>query len=154
MAIHKIDGVDAVDGGSAINSFPKKFVTLTASAACTKGKFVSITATATPNGLGSSVADAEVGASSTQSNSRTFGIATETVAAGEDVKIQTAGKFENASVASSTVAGDALTGPLSGTDVGMAARLLETTFGAVVAVALEAESGNLADVLLVDQGFF
>ncbi len=28
MAIHKIDGVDAVDGGSAINSFPKKFVTL------------------------------------------------------------------------------------------------------------------------------
>ena len=59
MAIHKVDGVDGT------NNFPKKFVTLYASGACTEGKFVSITTTATPNGLGSSVADAEVGAAST-----------------------------------------------------------------------------------------
>tara|TARA_R100001015_G_C4549347_1_gene111554 strand:- start:175 stop:618 length:444 start_codon:yes stop_codon:yes gene_type:complete len=147
MAIHKIDGVDGD------NNFPKKLVTLYASGACTAGKFVAIT-TDTTNGLGASVADAAVGAGSTESNGLTFGVATETVAAGSLVTIQTAGKYENASVASSTAAGDSLTGPLGGATAGMADRLAETTFGAVVAVALEAESSNLADVMIVDQGFF
>ena len=147
MAVHKIDGVDGV------NHFPKKLVTLYASAACTVGKFVAIT-TDTTNGLGASVSDAAVGPGSTEANGLTFGIATQTVDAGEEVVVQTAGKYENASVASSTAAGDALTGPLSGGTAGMADRLAETTFGATVAVALEAESSNLADVMIVDQGFF
>jgi len=147
MAIHKIDGVD----GDA--HFPKKTVTLYASGACTKGYFVAIT-TDTTNGLGGSVANAAVGPGSTESNARTFGIATETVAAGANVVVQTAGKYENAYVDGSTAAGDALTGPLSGGTAGMASLLAETTFGPTVAVALEADSGNLADVMIVDQGFF
>lgn len=147
MAIHKTDGVDGT------NHFPKKFVTLYASAACTKGYFVSITGDTT-NGLGASCANAEVGAGSTTANCLTFGVATETVAAGANVVVQTAGKYENAYVNGSTTAGDALTGPLSGGTAGMADLLAETTFGPVVAVALEADSTNLADVMIIDQGFF
>ena len=58
MAIHKIDGVDAVDGGSQINSFPKKFVTLHCNGAVTKGDWVRIdldSADASKNGLGATV---------------------------------------------------------------------------------------------------
>ena len=147
MAIHKIDGVDGV------NHFPKKFVTLYASAACTKGYFVSITSDTT-NGLGASCANAEVGATSTTANCLTFGVATETVAAGGIVTVQTAGKYENAYVNGSCAIGLPLTGPLSGGTVGMASMLAETTFGAVIAVGLEADTGNLADVMIVNQGFF
>jgi hypothetical protein len=149
MAIHKIDGVDGT------NHFPKKFVTLYASAACTKGFFVSITGDTT-NGLGASCANAEVGASSTTANCLTFGVATETVAAGATVVVQTAGKYENAYVNASCDEGLPLTGPLSGGTVGMASMLAETTFGAVCAVGLEADSAvtNYADVMIIDQGFF
>ena len=148
MAIHKIDGVDGVD------HFPKKFVTLYASAACTKGFFVAIS-TDTTNGLGGSVANAPLSASATRANSLTLGIATETVAAGNNVVIQTAGKYENAYVDSSTIAQMPLTGPLSGGTIGMAGALAETTFGPVIAVGLEEDTvANYADVMIIDQGFF
>ena len=147
MAVHKIDGVDGT------NHFPKKLVTLYASGACTAGYFVAKTADTT-NGLGGSVSNAVVGPGSTESEALTFGVATETVAAGANVVVQTAGKYENAYVNGSTTAGDALTGPLSGGTAGMADLLAETTFGPVVAVALEADSTNLADVMIIDQGFF
>jgi len=150
MAIHKIDGVDGV------NHFPKKFVTLYASAACTKGYFVSITGDTT-NGLGASCANAEVGAAGgVTANCLTLGVATETVAAGANVVVQTAGKYENAYVNGGCDEGLPLTGPLSGGTIGMASMLAETTFGAVIAVGLEDDSAvtNYADVMIVDQGFF
>jgi len=148
MAIHKIDGVD----GDA--NFPKKFVTLYASAACTKGYFVAIT-TDTTNGLGASVANATAGLVTDAANALTFGVATETVAAGGIVTVQTAGKYENAYVNGSTAIGSALTGPLnsSGT-TGQADLAAEAKFGPVVAVALEADATNLADVMIIDQGYF
>ena len=149
MAVYKRG---AADGD--INHFPKKFVTLYASAACTAGYFVSIDGGDTTNGLGASVRNAEVGATSTTGNSLTFGVATETVAAGENVVVQIAGKYENAYVNGSCDEHLPLTGPLSGGTVGMASMLAETTFGTVVAVGLEADSTNLADVMIVNQGFF
>jgi len=148
MAVHKVDGVDGV------NHFPKKFVTLYGTAAITAGRFVSIDASDTTNGLGASVVTAAVGPGSTEAQALTFGVATETTTAAGNIVIQTAGKYENAYVNGSTAAGDALTGPLSGGTAGMADLLAETTFGPVVAVALEADSTNLADVMIVDQGFF
>ena len=155
MAIHKIDGVDAVDGSSTgINSFPKKFVTLYCTAAVTAGRWVSIHATDDENGLGASVVLAPVGPSSTASNAATFGIATETTTAAGNLRVQTAGKYENAYVDGSTTVGLPLTGPLSGGTAGMASLLAETTYGPVIGVALESDATNLADVMIIDQGFF
>ncbi len=148
MAIHKVDGVDGT------NHFPKKFVRLYASADCTAGYFVAIT-TDTTNGLGASVGNAILGLYSNGSNGLTFGVATETVSAGGYVTVQTAGKYENAYVNGSADVGTPLTGPLnsSGT-IGQADLAAEAKFGPVVAVALEADSTNLADVMIIDQGYF
>ena len=101
MAIHKVDGVDGV------NHFPKKFVTLYASEAITKGNWVGIDLSDTTNGLGGSVRplDYDDGLSGT---TLPLGVATETVAAAANVTIQTAGKYENATVASTVAAGDKL----------------------------------------------
>jgi len=149
MAIHKTDGVDGT------NHFPKKLVTLYASAACTAGYFVSIDDGDTTNGLGGSVRNAELSGDSATGWGLTFGVATETVAAGANVVIQTAGKYENAYVNGSTAIGSALIGPLSGGTVGMASIQTAATLGGpVIAIALEADSTNLADVMIIDQGFF
>ena len=150
MAIHKVDGVDGV------NHFPKKFVTLYASAACTAGMFVALTADDT-NGLGASCANAPLGAGGgVTASGLVFGIATETVAAGANVKIQTAGKYENAYVATGANFGIALIGPLSGGTIGMASVQTASTLNdPVVAVALEDDTvTNYADVMIKDQGFF
>jgi len=91
MAIHKIDGVDAVDGGSQISSFPKKFVTLYAAAAITKGDWVRIDLDDSTNGLGASV---ETSPSTTAAGDPlVFGVATETITAAGNIRIQTAGKY-------------------------------------------------------------
>jgi hypothetical protein len=142
-------------GDQGLSHFPKKFVTLYASAATVAGQFVALTADTT-NGLGASCSNAVVGLGSTQHNALTFGIATQTVAAGEDVVVQVAGKYENAYVEAAVVAGSALCGPLSGGTAGMAGLLAETTFGPTVAIALEDDSAvtNYADVMIINQGLF
>tara|TARA_R110000824_G_scaffold100022_10_gene237783 strand:+ start:282 stop:734 length:453 start_codon:yes stop_codon:yes gene_type:complete len=150
MAIHKVDGVDGTD------HFPKKTVTLYASAACTKGFFVALTADAT-NGLGASCANAVLGAGGgVTASGLVFGIATETVVAGANVTVQTAGKYENAYVATGADFGIALIGPLSAGTIGMASvRTAATLNDPVVAVALEDDTvTNYADVMIVDQGYF
>lgn len=167
MAIHKIDGVDAVDGGSLINSFPKKFVTLHCSDASgvTKGDFMSIESNAaatdaTKNGLGATVIQSNVTA---ENEKFVFGIAAETTTAAGDVKIQTAGKFLEANVASTVGIGEKLVA--SSTDgraqdqaqlhtTPNAAELVTTATYAVAAVALTAASSNKSDVLIIDQGYF
>ena len=101
MAIHKIDGVDGV------NNFPKKFVTLYASEAVTKGDFVGVDLSDTTNGLGASVRPLDV-ADGLSGSTLVLGVATETVSATTNVQIQTAGKFENANVAATVAAGDKL----------------------------------------------
>jgi len=151
MAVHKIDG----GPGGENDHFPKKFVTLYASAACTAGFFVSIDDGDTTNGLGASVRNAEVGATSVTGQGLTFGVATQTVAAGADVVVQIAGKYENASVDGATAIGSALIGPLSGGTIGMASIQTASTLGGpVIAVALEADTATLADVMVINQGFF
>jgi hypothetical protein len=103
MAIHKIDG----GPGGENNHFPKKFVTLYASEAITAGDFVGIDLSDTTNGLGASVRplDLDDGLSG---GTLPLGVATHTAAAGDDVDIQTAGKYENANVAATVAAGDKL----------------------------------------------
>tara|TARA_R100001082_G_scaffold75509_1_gene43731 strand:- start:1395 stop:1853 length:459 start_codon:yes stop_codon:yes gene_type:complete len=152
MAVHKIDG----GPGGQNNHFPKKFVTLYASAACTEGFFVSIDGGDTTNGLGASCRNAEVGATSVTANALTFGVATHSAAAGEQVIVQTAGKYENAFVDAGCDEGLAMTGPLSGGTIGRAELLAAASFGPVIAVGLEADTAvtNYADVMIIDQGFF
>ena len=105
MAIHKIDGVDAVDGGSAINSFPKKFVTLHGVAAIAKGAWVRIdldSSDASKNGLGASVEESP--AATTAGDPLVFGVATEAITAAGLIRIQTAGLYGDG-----TAGGGALT---------------------------------------------
>ena len=99
MAIHKIDGYDGTD------NFPKKFVTLYASEACTAGDWVGIDLSDTTNGLGGSVRPLDVD-DGLSGSTLPLGIATETVALATNVKVQTAGKYVDANVASTVAAGD------------------------------------------------
>lgn len=150
MSVHKIDG----GPGGENNHFPKKFVTLYASVACNAADWVMLT-TDTTNGLGASVAPSTVAGNQ---EGAIFGIATETVAIGEEVVVQIAGKYENANVANSAAAfGDRLIASST------AGRVVEaTTLAAasasfdytVCGIALEAASGNLADVMIKNQGYF
>tara|TARA_R100001163_G_scaffold63605_1_gene55904 strand:- start:602 stop:1117 length:516 start_codon:yes stop_codon:yes gene_type:complete len=171
MAIHKIDGVDAVDGGSLINSFPKKYVTLVADGTITKDDWVAI-GTGTDNGLGANVVAADSGTVGHQS--LIFGVATESATDGQEVKIQTAGKYTNgANVHADTIYGDAL---VASSTAGRAyhANQLATDSDAndklalnyaICGVALEADATgtddagatmatNKASVMIVDRGFF
>lgn len=104
MAIHKVDGVDGV------NQFPKKFVTLYASEVITKGMLVALDLSDTTNGLGASIRPADVATDASAGGGQpiVLGIATETVAAAKYCKVQTAGKFTDATVHTSTAAGDSL----------------------------------------------
>ena len=151
MAIHKIDGVDAVDGGSVITSFPKKFVTLFVDDNVTAGQWVMIDTGDTTNGLGASITPALAGG--TTGTALTFGVATETVAAGGECRVQTAGKFVDASC-NSVSAGDALV--VNNASAGRAVTYASGTHTAAppCGVALESDSANLADVLIIDQGYF
>ena len=103
MAVHKIDG----GPGGENDHFPKKFVSLYASEACTAGDWVGIDLSDTTNGLGGSVRplDMDDGLSG---GTLLLGVATATVAAAANVQVQTAGKYENANVAASVAAGDKL----------------------------------------------
>ena len=153
MAIHKIDGVDAVDGGSQISSFPKKFVTLYANAIVTKGDWVEIDIGNDQNGRGASVKTTVA-----SEVNQAFGVAVETVAAGSNVKIQTAGLNEAALMLASQTAGTALI--CDGGTAGAA-----STFGADEAAApcgvYISSDGSTASVaaatnrvLIIDQGYF
>jgi len=154
MAIHKIDGVDGVDGGGGIFSFPKKFVTLHCAGVVVKGQWVQIetdtgVAGFQKNGLGATVNKADAVAAG---NMAILGVATETLTAAGLLRVQTAGKFENASVANAVAAGDALV--VDDTAAGQAVEITASDVGNACGLCLEAPSGNQADVLIVDQGYF
>ena len=147
MAIHKIDGVDGVD------NFPKKIVTLYANAIVTKGDWVKIDIGNAENGRGASVMTTAAG-----SVNQAFGVALETVAAGSNVRIQTAGLNDAALMLASQTAGTALI--CDGGTAGAA-----STFGADEAAApcgiYVSSDGSTASVaaatnrvLIIDQGYF
>ena len=104
MAIHKVDGVDGV------NNFPRKFVTLYASEAVTKGDLVALDLSDSTNGVGASIRPADVATDATAGGGQpiALGFATEAAAVGAYCKVQTAGKFTDANVHADTVAGDSL----------------------------------------------
>ena len=165
MAIHKVDGVDGV------NNFPKKFVTLyTAGTSITAGDFVMIDPLNTTNGLGGSVRQAESGYNANIHEGLCIGVAVATTTATGEIRVQIAGKYENANVATTVVCGQNLV--MSGT----AGRAQDATQLAcqtnadalernIIAVALESEGSatgtepasgltNKVDVLMKNQGYF
>ena len=155
MAIHKIDGVDGTDGTGAINSFPKKFVTLySADTAITKGNWVMIHPTDATNGLGASVRDAIASASDGLQSGLIVGVAAETITAAGNILIQTAGKFENANVTTGLTVGMALT--VTNANAGRAVQYISSTHTdtAPCGVALETAADNAGDVMIYDSGMF
>mgnify|MGYP003116714357 CR=1 FL=1 len=147
MAIHKIDGVDNV------NHFPKKIVTLYAAAVVTKGDWVEIDIGDVVNGRGASV-KTTVASSLRQA----FGVATETVAAGSNVRIQTAGLNTAVKMVISVPAGAALS--CDGTTAGAAS----ATGGDELApmcglhISLDGSTVSVAAAtntcMIIDQGYF
>jgi hypothetical protein len=142
MAIHKVDGVD----GDA--NFPKKFVTLHCSEAVTKGEWVSIDTGDTTNGLGGSV---EKALATSLGCVGVVGVATETITAAGPLKIQTAGKFENAYVTTSIAANIAL---VVDTTAGRADIAEAADKVSPCGMTLEVAASNLADVMIYDRNMF
>jgi hypothetical protein len=97
MAIHKIDGVDGVV------SYPKKFVTLYAQGAITKGDVVGI-GTVVTKGAGLHVVVTDATTPLTDGSIRVVGVAAETAADGEEVKIQVAGYNSDATSGAAAIA--------------------------------------------------
>ena len=168
MAIHKIDGVDAVDGGSQISSFPKKFVTLHCFGAVTKGDWVRIdldSADASKNGLGATVEQVPAAASS-EGDALVCGVATETLTASGNLKVQTAGKYGDGTLGGGAGVHDDVTAGLAlcidNHGAAGEADLYEADThhkGIICGVALTAKgAGDYADseatVMIIDQGFF
>jgi len=175
MAIHKIDGVDAVDGGSQISSFPKKFVTLHCFGAVTKGDWVAIdlnSADASKNGLGATCEK-----STAALPDLVFGVATETLTASGELKVQTAGLYGDdtqgggATVHADTEAGDflvadpATAGQAVPVDNNVAvagnshAQIKTALKAARVGIALRDDATGDYDagettVMIIDQGYF
>ena len=150
MAVHKIDGVDGVD------NFPKKFVTLYGTAAITKGSWVMLDLTDSTNGLGGSVVTAAATANGEQ---LAFGVAAETTTAAGNIKIQTAGKFEDATVGTPVAIGESLVvSAATGSGAGRAVTYVASDVAPICGIALESEPGgggtNTADVMIIDQGYF
>lgn len=166
MAIHKIDGVDGV------NHFPKKYVTLYCSGAVTKGDWVAIDLDSTPNGLGASVEKATAALPDLM-----MGVATSTLAAAGELRVQVAGMYGDdtlgggATVHADTAAGDLLVADIAtagqavpvDNNVAVAgnsqAQIKAALKCARVGIALRDDAtGDYAagetTVLIIDQGYF
>ena len=144
MAVHKIDG----GPGGENAHYPKKFVTLYAPAIVTKGDWVCFHAN-DDYGLGNACQQAA--AVTTVGNGGVIGVATETVAAGSFVQIQTAGHNAYANVDGSCDINIRLCGPIG--TAGRAGLVAAATFGACC-VGLETDTSNVAAVMIIDQGYF
>ena len=166
MAIHKIDQVDGV------NHFPKKFVTLQCSGAVTKGDWVAIDLDDTTNGLGASCEK-----STTALPDLVFGVATETLTAAGELRVQVAGLYgDDTQGGGCTVHGDTVAGDFLVADQGTAGQAVPVDNDVAVAgnshaqikTALKAARLGVAlrddgtgdydtgetTVMIIDQGYF
>lgn len=150
MAVHKIDG----GPGGENDHFPKKFVTLYGTAAITKGNWVQIHVTDTTNGLGASVVTAQAGDAAGLRGNLCFGIATETTTAAGNIVIQTAGKYATANVDGNVAAGVSLV--MDNTSAGRVITYAAGTHTKATpcGIALEADTANVAAVMIINQGYF
>ena len=152
MAIHKIDGVDAVDGGSQINNIPKKFVTLTATGAISKGQVVSMDFSVLTNGRGF-----HVKVTDQNDSPLAIGVAAEAAAAsGDEIRIQVAGFNDDVTLSSGTLSLSA-GGNLIGTNTSGNVRELGaannfTTYFAVLVKAFTTTSDGA--IFIRDHGFY
>ena len=158
MAVHKIDGVDGV------KLFPKKFVTLHGTAAITKGSWVAFDLSDETNGLGGSVVTAPM--SPAAGDPLVFGVATETITAAGEIKIQVAGKYgDNKTGGGAATDGSITAGlPLAAGNDGSAGQIDQYESGThtnavMCGIALTADDAgdygaNEATVMIIDQGYF
>ena len=154
MAIHKVDGVDGV------NNFPKKFVTLhtTESSGVTKGDILMIETDATvtdynKNGVGATVVKATCTATTGDEGLAIIGCAAETTTAAGLVKVQVAGKFENANVTTGITRAKGIC-VLDGTAGRGVAWTAATNLTLPFAICLETAASNLCDIMITDKGYF
>ena len=137
--------------GSAITSpvsNRREVETFIAGGAITAGDWVAFDSTKTGQARAATVI--ECPGVATKGNPRAFGVSLETVAADELVKVVTAGYVEGASVAGATIAGTPLVGPI-GTAGRAEVEAPGTTTGSVCGIALEADTANFADVMVIKQ---
>jgi hypothetical protein len=120
--------------------------TFLAGGAITAGDWVSLDTS--QSGLDRALYVTEAAAVATVGNANVIGVALETVAAGANVRVCTAGYCASASVAGATVAGSSLVGP-TGVAGQAAIEVPGTTSGKVCGVGLGAAVANLAPVLVV-----
>jgi len=143
MAIHKIDGVDGV------NHFPKKFVTLTATAAITKGNVVMIDTGTTTNGAGMHVKKTDAADDQLQ-----IGIAAETVASGAAVRVQVAGYNADSTDSGAGIVAGLLVGcDTAGLVETVSDQTATTKYFAVCVTTFTAGNADGA-VMIVDHGFY
>ena len=157
MAVHKRDGVDGNAGR------PATYVVLycgdTANDAPAAGDFMCIDTTTTtgvsPDGVGNSIKTSGVG---TQDEGLICGISTQALAADGKIQIQVGGYYKDANVAGTVAAGDRLIASSTRGQAVEATTLTGTAAASfdyeVIAVALEADTSNVADVMIQNKGYW
>ena len=144
MAVHKVDGVDGV------NHFPKKFVTLTATAAITKGDVVMIDTGTTTNGAGMHVKKTDAADDQLQ-----IGVAAEAASAsGDEIRIQVAGFNADCTDSGSGITAGLLVGCDTAGKVETVSDQTATTKYFAVCVTTFTSGGTEGEIMIVDHGFY
>jgi len=148
MAVHKIDG----GPGGENDHFPKKFVTLYGTAAITAGNWVMFDVSDTTNGLGGSVVTATNTANGEQ---LVLGVAATTTTAAGNVVVQIAGKYVDAAVDVTMAAGSSIVVSDAGTGAaGRGQIYVAGDLAPICGIALEDDTAGVADVMIINQGYF
>ena len=148
MAVHKIDG----GPGGENDHFPKKFVTLYGTAAITAGNWVMFDVSDTTNGLGGSVVTATNTANGEQ---LVLGVAATTTTAAGNVVVQIAGKYVDAAVDVTMAAGSSIVVSDAGTGAAGRGKIyVAGDLAPICGIALEDDTAGVADVMIINQGYF
>jgi hypothetical protein len=139
--------VQLLEAGQASDtSNRRQLETFLSSGAITKGDWVELDASKT--GADRALYVKECATVATKGNAGAFGVALETVAADEQVRVVVAGYVAEALVAAATVAGSALVGPI-GTAGRAEIEVPGTTTGSVCGIALDVDTANIAPVFVI-----
>ena len=141
------DGITTPTGAGADTSNRRQVETFISAGALTKGDWVELDASKT--GADRALYVKECVGVATKGNAAAIGVTLDAAAgAGEQVRIVIAGYVAEAAVASATVAGSALIGPI-GTAGRAEIEVPGTTTGSVCGIALDVDTANIAPVIVV-----
>ena len=132
------------EGGDTSNR--RQVETFLAGGAIAKGDWVALDTSQT--GADRALFVVEAAGVAITGNAAAMGVALADAAADERIDVVVAGYVAEANVAGATVAGDALVGPI-GTAGEAAIEVPGTTTGAVCGIALDADTSNVAPVMVV-----